>query len=74
MSNKKMIVNNLYQATVISILAISYLMLGKKILKMTPPAFRSLTQERHGKAGCHNRCVRDDMGIPHETENPTGSH
>ena len=34
--DKKSIVNDLYQATVISVLAVGYSMLGKKILKMTP--------------------------------------
>ena len=34
--DKKSIVNDLYQAAVISVLAVGYLMLGKKILKMTP--------------------------------------
>ena len=35
--DKKSIVNDLYQAAVISVLAVGYSMLGKKILKMTPP-------------------------------------
>ena len=34
--DKKSIVNNLYQAAVISVFIIGYSMLGKKILKMTP--------------------------------------
>ena len=34
--DKKSIVNDLYQAAVISVLAVGYSMLGKKILKMTP--------------------------------------
>ena len=41
--DKKSIVNDLYQAAVISALAVAYSMLGKKILKMTPPTFKSLT-------------------------------
>ena len=35
--DKKSIVNDLYQAAVISVLAVGYSMLGEKILKMTPP-------------------------------------
>ena len=33
--NKKSIVNDLYHAAVISVLAVGYSMLGKKILRMT---------------------------------------
>ena len=46
--DKKSIVNDLYQAAVISVLAVGYSMLGKKILKMTPPSIQCLiwkTQE-----------------------------
>ena len=35
---KKSIVNDQYQAAVISVLAVGYSMLGKKILKMSPPS------------------------------------
>ena len=40
MSNidKKNIVNDLYQVAVISVFAIGYSMLSKKILKITPPS------------------------------------
>ena len=41
--DKKSIANDLYQAEVISVLAVGYSMLGKKILKMTHQAFKSLT-------------------------------
>ena len=41
--DKKSIVNDLYQAAVISVLAVGYSMLGKKILKMIPPSIQSLT-------------------------------
>ena len=43
--DKKSIVNDLYQAVVISVLAVGYSMLGKKILKMNPLSiqFKSLT-------------------------------
>ena len=34
--DKKSIVNNLYQVAVISVLAVGYSMLGKKILHMAP--------------------------------------
>ena len=34
--DKKSIVNDLYQAAVISVLAVGYSVLGKKILTMTP--------------------------------------
>ena len=40
--DKKSIVNDLYQAAVISVFAVGYSVLGKKILKMAPPAFRNL--------------------------------
>ena len=38
--DKKRIVNDLYQAAVISVLAVGNSMLGKKILKMTPPSIQ----------------------------------
>ena len=47
--NKKTIINDLYQAAVISILAIGYSMLGKKILKMTPPSIQKFDLEDKGK-------------------------
>ena len=47
--DKKSIVNDLYQTVVISILAISCLMLGKKILKMTPPSIQRFDLEDKGK-------------------------
>ena len=37
--DKKSVVNDLYQAAVISVLAVGYSMLGKKILKMLLLAF-----------------------------------
>ena len=40
--DKKSIVNDLYQPAVISVLAVGYSMLGKKILKITPPSTQSL--------------------------------
>ena len=56
--DKKIIVNDLYQAAVISVLAVGYLMLGKKILnsmlgkkilKMTPPNVQKFDLEDTGK-------------------------
>ena len=38
--DKKSIVNDLYQLALISIFAIGYWMLGKMILKMTPPSIQ----------------------------------
>ena len=46
---KKSIVNDLYQAAVISVLAVGYSMLGKKILKMTPPSIQKFDLEDTGK-------------------------
>ena len=47
--DKKSIVNDLYQAAVISVPAVGYLMLGKKILKMTPPGVQKFDLEDTGK-------------------------
>ena len=38
--DKKSIVNDLYQAAVISVFAVCFSMLGKKILKMAPPSIQ----------------------------------
>ena len=43
--DKKSIVNDLYQVAVISVLAVGYSMLGKKILKMTPPSIQKFDLE-----------------------------
>ena len=43
--DKKSIVNDLYQAAVISVLAVGYSMLGKKILKMAPPSIQKFDLE-----------------------------
>ena len=45
----KNIVNDLYQAAVISIFAIGYSMLGKRIMKMTPPSIQNFDLEDMGK-------------------------
>ena len=47
--DKKSIVNDLCQAAVISVLAVGYSMLGKKILKMTPPSVQKFDLEDTGK-------------------------
>ena len=38
--DKKSIVNDLYQVAVISVLAVGYSMLGKKILRIAPPSIQ----------------------------------
>ena len=43
--DKKTIVSYLYQVALISVLSIGYLMLGKKILKMTPPGIQKFDFE-----------------------------
>ena len=47
--DKKSIVNDLYQVAVISVLVVGYSMLGKKILKMTPPSVQKFDLEDTGK-------------------------
>ena len=47
--DKKSIVNDLYQAAVIAVLAVGYSMLDKKILKMTPPSIKKFDLEDTGK-------------------------
>ena len=47
--DKKSIINDLYQAVVISIFVVGYSALGKKILKMTPPSIQKLDLEDTGK-------------------------
>ena len=47
--DKKTIVNDLYQVLVISVLTVSYSMLGKKILKMTPLSIQKFDLEDMGK-------------------------
>ena len=48
-TDKKSIVNDLYQAAVISVFAVGYSMLGKKILKMAPPSIQKFDLENTGK-------------------------
>ena len=47
--DKKNIVNDLYQAAVISVLAVGYSMFGTKILKMTLPSIQKFDLEDTGK-------------------------
>ena len=47
--DKKSIVNDLYQAAVISVLAVGYSTLGKKIFKMTPPSIQKIDLEDMGE-------------------------
>ena len=47
--DRKSIVSNLYQAAVISVLAVGYSMLGKKILRIAPPSIQRFDLEDTGK-------------------------
>ena len=47
--DKKCIVNDFYQATVISVFAVGYSMLGKKILRMSPPSIQKFDLKDTGK-------------------------
>ena len=47
--DKKSIVNDLYQAAVIRSFTVGYLILGKKMLKMTSPSIQEFDLEDMGK-------------------------
>ena len=47
--DKKSIADDLYQAAVISVLAVGYSMLGNKILKVSPPSIQKFDLEDMGK-------------------------
>ena len=47
--DKKSIVNDIYQASLISVFAVGYSMLGKQLLKMTPPSVQKFGLEDTGK-------------------------
>ena len=47
--DNKSVVNDLYQAAVISVFAVGYPILDKKILKMTPPSIQKSDLEDTGK-------------------------
>ena len=68
--DKKSKVNDLYQATVISLLAVGYSMLGKKILQMSPPSIQKFNLE-DTKSGCYRSCIKDDQKVSHQTEDLT---
>ena len=69
--DEKSIVNDLYQAAVISVFSIGYSMLGKKILKIAPLSIRKFDLEDTGKLVAIVCCVRDDERVSHQTEDPT---
>ena len=47
--DKKSTVNNFYHGSLISVFAVGYSMLGKTILKMTPPSIQKFDLEDTGK-------------------------
>ena len=47
--DKKSIVNDLYRVAVISVLAVGYSVLGKKILHIAPPSIQRFNLEDTGK-------------------------
>ena len=47
--DKKTIVNDIYHASVVSTLSVGYSMLGKKLLKKSPPSFQKFELEDIGK-------------------------
>ena len=47
--DKKNIVNDLYQAALMSVFAVGYAVLGKKVLKMAPPSIQKFDLEDAGK-------------------------
>ena len=73
--DKKSIVNDLYQAAVISVLAVGYSMLGKKILRIVPPSIQKFDLEDMGKlVAIHRSCIGDDKRVSHQTEDLTRTH
>ena len=62
--DKKSIVNDLYQVAVISVLAVGYSMLGKKILRVSPPSVQRFDLEDIG-IGRYCSCIRDDQRVSH---------
>ena len=57
--DKKSKVNDLYHASLISVFAVGYSTLGKKIWKMAPPSIQKFLPGRHGETGCYCSCIRD---------------
>ena len=74
MSDKKTIVNDLYQVAVISVFVTGYSMLGKNILKIAPPRHLEVQSGRHNKASCYHQCIKDDTRVSHQTEDPIRTH
>ena len=72
--DKKSTVNDLYQVAVISVLAVGYSMLGKKILCMTPPSIQKFDLEDTGKLVAIVAASRDDQKVSYQTEDLTRSH
>ena len=73
--DKKSIINDLYQTAVVSTFIIGYSMLGKKILKMTPPSIQKFDLENTEKLVAivaTSEMTRERA--PHQTENSTGTH
>ena len=72
--DKKSIINDLYQAAVISIIAIGYLMMGKKILKMTPSSIQKFDLENTGKLVAIIATSEMTREYLNQIENPTETH
>ena len=72
--DKKSTVNDLYQAAVISVLAVGYSMSGKKIPAHDSSQHSKIRSGRHGKIGCHRSCIRNDQKVSHQTEDLARSH
>lgn len=47
--DKKSIINDIYKASVVCVFAVGYSMLGKKVLKMSPPSIQKFDLEDTGK-------------------------
>ena len=47
--DKKSVVNDLYKASLLSLFAVGYSILGKNLLKMTPPSIQKFDLEDIGK-------------------------
>ena len=75
--DKKSIVDDLYQAVAISVLAVGYSMLGKKILKIAPPSIQKFDLEDTGKLVAivaSSDVASVDASVSHQTEDPTTTH
>ena len=66
--------NYFHKAAVISVFAIGYSMLSKKILKIASPGIQKFDLEDMGKLVAIIRCVRDDERVSHQTDDPTRAH